>query len=99
MELYRLVKFSEELGSVSSIIEKVQRIKDLMKDCKKEEIPIVASIISGEKIGSIFIGYSTISWVLEKVSGEGEGIQVVEVFEFMKRAKKFTRGEQRGKIP
>lgn len=92
MELYRLVKFSEELGSVSSIIEKVQRIKDLMKDCKKEEIPILASIISGEKIGSIFIGYSTISWVVEKVSGEGEGIQVVEVFEFMERAKKF-KGE------
>ncbi len=92
MELYRLVKFSEELGSVSSIIEKVQRIKDLLKDCKKEEIPIVASIISGEKISSIFIGYSMISEALENSSEEGDGIGVAEVFEFMEIARKF-KGE------
>lgn len=92
MELYRLVKFSRELSSVSSIIEKVQRIKDFMKDCKKEEIPIVASIMSGERIRSIFIGYSTISEALEKLPKEGEGISVAEVFEFMERARKF-KGE------
>lgn len=92
MELSKLVKFSEELSSLTSIKEKVQRIKDFLENCKKEEIPVIASITSGERISSIFIGYSTISEVLENVSEEGEGIWMEEIIEFMERVKNF-KGE------
>lgn len=92
MKLYKLVKLSEGLSSISSIKEKVQRIKDFLGSCKKEEIPVVASIISGERRSSIFIGYSTISEVLENVFGEGDGVSVEEVFDFMERAKEL-KGE------
>lgn len=93
MRLSKLVKFSEELSSISSTKEKVQRIKDFLGNCKKDEIPAIASIISGERISSFFIGYSTISEVLENVSEEGEGIREEEVFEFIERVKNI-KGER-----
>ncbi len=95
MRLSKLVKFSEELSSISSTKEKVQRIKDFLENCRKEEIPFVASIISGERISSIFIGYSAISEVLENVSIEGDGINVEEVFYFVERVKNFKGDRSR----
>lgn len=87
MKLSILVRFSEELSSISSVKEKRQKIKELLAGCKKEELPLVASIISGERIRSIFIGYSSISEALDNISGEGEGITVEEVFYFLERVK------------
>jgi len=85
--LSELVRFSEEISSISSNIEKIKRIKDFLGNCKKEEIPLVSSIISGEKISSIFIGYSTISEALESLKDEGYGIEVKELFDFIERGK------------
>ncbi len=87
LKLSELVKFSREISSISSTNEKVKKIKNFLENCDRREISIVSSIISGERLVSIFIGYSTISEALDALREEGEGINVIEIFEFIENVK------------
>ncbi|MGQ9619167.1 MAG: hypothetical protein ACUVUG_09440, partial [Candidatus Aminicenantia bacterium] len=63
------------------------KIKDFLSKCSKEGIPFVSSFLCGERLYPFKIGYSTLSKALKSLKKDGEGVEVKELFDFMKDIK------------